>query len=276
MAKWPAVTEANAADFVSQHKSDGADYIKLMQENCCSMAIPTNAIPSASLELQTAVVDAAHKQSLQCYGHATSVEMTEVILKSGADGLTHTFVDQPPPQSVIDLYKQTGAFVIPTLVILSSLTKEEGARREKFAEIATKKGIVDDFYKFNKLDVLGMGAETAKLEYAYKSIIELKKAGIDVVAGTDSAAGLKGTIIGASLWMELEMYIEKCGFSVLDALRAATSVSAKRFKFDDRGVIKEGKRADLVLVRGDVTQKLSDLWEGDGIIGVWKEGIAAA
>ena len=274
--KWPNVTEGNAADFIAQHKTDGADYIKLMQENCCSLALPTGSVPTATLELQTAVVKAAHAEGFQCYGHALSVDMTEVILKSGADGLTHTFVDQEPPQSIIDLYKQTRAFVIPTLVVLSSLTNEESAMREKFAETAHKKGIIDDWTKQNALEVMGMKAETAKLEYAYRSVIQLKKAGIDIVAGTDAAAGLKGTMIGASLWMEMELYIERCGFSVIDALKSATSVSARRFKFDDRGEVKEGKRADLVLISGDVTQKLSNLWEGDGIAGVWKQGVAAA
>ena len=274
--KWPNVTEANAGEFIAQHKADGADYIKLMQENCCSLAMPTGSIPTATLELQTAVVKAAHAEGLQCYGHATSVESTELVLKSGADGLTHTFIDQAPPQSIIDLYKQTGAFVIPTLTVLSSLTNEESTMREKFANLAHKKGIIDDWTKQNALEVMGMKAEAAKMEHAYQSVVELKKAGIDIVAGTDAAAGLKGTMIGASLWMEMELYVEKCGFSIIDALKSATSVSARRFKFNDRGEVKGGKRADLVLVNGDVTQKLSSIWEGDGIAGVWKQGVAAA
>ena len=37
----------------------------------------------------------------------------------------------------------------------------------------------------------------------------------------------------------------------------------------------EGKRADLVLVKGDVTKNLESLWEGEGIVGVWKEGFKA-
>lgn len=81
------MTVENAAEFVANHKKNGADYIKLMQENCCSLAFPTNSIPSATLELQTAVVDAAHKNGLKALGHATAIENTEIILKSGADGL---------------------------------------------------------------------------------------------------------------------------------------------------------------------------------------------
>jgi len=273
---WPSVTEESAEDFIADHVADGADYIKLMQENCCSLAMPTGSVPSATLELQTAVVKAAHAKGLKVVGHALSIDNTEILLKSGADGLTHTFIDQAPTDEIVQLYKDTGAFVIPTLVVLCSLTNEEGHLRKKFADVGSKRSILDDFTKQNKLDVLAMKAPEAKVEYAYQTIKRLKAEGIDVVAGTDAVAGLKGTAIGPSLWMELEMYVERCGFSVLDALKAATSVAAKRFAFGDRGKVEEGKRADLVLVKGNVMENLQSLWEGDGIVGVWKEGIKAA
>lgn len=265
-----------APEFVKEHKANGADYIKLMQENCCSLALPTGAIPVATLELQTALVEAAHAAGLPVVGHALSVDMTEIVLKAGADGLTHTFVDQPPPQSIIDLYKQTGAFVIPTLTVLSSLTGELQEVRERFAEVASAQKIVDDATKQNMVEVIGMKDPAAKLDYAFQTVAQLQQEGIDVVAGTDAVAGLKGTAIGPSLWMELDLYVERCGMSVLDALNAATALPAKRFGFGDRGVVAEGKRADLVLVKGNVTEKLQALWEGEGIVGVWKEGLRAA
>jgi imidazolonepropionase-like amidohydrolase len=249
-----------------------------MQEDCCSLAMPTGSIPSATVELQTAVVKAAHAEGLPAVGHATSIGSTEIVLNSGADGLTHTFVDQPPTDAIVDLYKKTGAFVIPTLVALSSNTGEEQALREKFAQIAYDKGIINDWFKQNMVEVLGMASAESRIDNAYESIRRLKKEGIDIVAGTDAVAGLKGTAIGPSMWQELEVYVEKCGFSVMEALRAATSVGARRFGFYDRGSVAEGKRADLVLVKGDLMEKLERLWGGDGgegIVGVWKEGIAA-
>jgi hypothetical protein len=121
---WPNVTVENAEEFVKSYKANGADYIKLMQENCCTLALPTNSVPSATLELQTAVVKAAHSEGLIVVGHATSLESTEIVLNAGGDGLTHTFIDQPPTEAIIDLYKRTGAFVIPTLCILVSFTNE--------------------------------------------------------------------------------------------------------------------------------------------------------
>jgi imidazolonepropionase-like amidohydrolase len=72
---------------------------------------------------------------------------------------------------------------------------------------------------------------------------------------------------------ELYMYVERCGFAPIEALRSATSVAAKRFKFlGDRGRIAEGLRADLLLVKGDPTANIEDLCN---IVGVWKAGEAA-
>lgn len=271
---WPSLTPETAEDFVKSHKSQGADYIKLMQENCCSLALPTNSIPVATPELQSSVVKAAHAANLLVVGHATSRESTEIVLKSGADGLTHTFVDQSPTEDIVPLYKENNAFVIPTLVILSSLTNELQDLREKFAGIAHKNFGIDDFTKQNMTEVLGMKAPQCTIEHAYETIRMFRKHGIDVVAGTDSAAGLKGSGIGPSLWMELGLYVEQCGMSTVEALRSCTSVTARRFGFGDRGVVEKGRRADLLLVKGDPTGRLEDLWEG-GIVGVWKEGLRA-
>lgn len=238
--------------------------------------MPTGSIPVATLELQTAVVKAAKAEGFPVVGHALSVDMTEIVLQSGADGLTHTFVDQPPPDSIIDLYKKTNAFVIPTLTVVSSLTSEEPEYREKFSEIAFKRGLIDEFTKQNMLNTLAMKSPDAKIEYAFQSVRRLKQAGIDIVAGTDAAPGLPGAAIGPSLWQELEMYVDKCGLTIPEALTTATATPARRFGFHDRGVVAQGKRADLVLVKGDVTQDLQNFYQGEGIVGVWKEGLKAA
>jgi imidazolonepropionase-like amidohydrolase len=272
---WPNVTEDSALEFVQNHKQNGTDYIKLMQENCCSFALPTNSIPCPTVEFQRAIVEAAHQEGLLAVGHATSLDNTEVILKAGGDGLTHAFVDQAPTEDLVKLYKETNAFLIPTLSALSSLTAEEHSLREKYAGIAKSKGLIDDFILETMLCMVDMKAPEATIEYAYATIKRLKAEGIDIVAGTDAAGGLKGTAIGPSLWQELDMYVDKCDFTPTEALSAATGVSVKRFGFQDRGVIEEDKRADLVLVEGDLEKSLECLYKGRGITHVWKHGIAA-
>lgn len=188
----------------------------------------------------------------------------------------HTFIDQTPTTEIISLYRSTGAFVVPTLVVLSSLTNEAAEYRDKFSALAESKGLLTSAQLENMRSTVAAPAEGASINHAYESIRQLKAAGIDIVAGTDSVAGLQGTAIGVSLWSELSMYINECGFSIEEALRSATEVGARRLGFTDRGTVEVGKRADLVLVKGDLLDGLEQLWEGDGITGVWKEGLAAA
>lgn len=273
--RWPKVRVEDAKDFVKAQLSSGADYIKLMQESCGSLKIPPGAVPSASQELQSALIQAAHDQDVLAVGHATNVADTKLLLHSGVDGLTHTFCDQAPTQEVVELYKKTVAFLIPTLIVIASITGEKGGIKEEFARIAYDKGLVDKEVQAIMNGALSVKAETAKYTYAAESVRVLKEAGIDIVAGTDSIAGLPGTALGVSLWTELSMYVTECGMSAGEALASATSVSARRFGFKDRGVVMPSRRADLVLVEGDLQDRIQHLWEGDGIVGVWKQGVRA-
>ena len=66
----------------------------------------------------------------------------------------------------------------------------------------------------------------------------------------------------------LELLVQ-AGLPPVEALRAATSAPAKAFRLKDRGGIKSGMRADLLLVQGDPPQNILATRD---IIGVWKAG----
>jgi imidazolonepropionase-like amidohydrolase len=104
-----------------------------------------------------------------------------------------------------------------------------------------------------------------------KSVAALHKAGIDILVGTDSSFPiplLAGIAHGASVHYELQLLV-RAGLTPLEALRAATSVPARRFGLSDRGLVKEGLRADLLLVEGDPTKDIKDTLS---IKFVWRRG----
>jgi imidazolonepropionase-like amidohydrolase len=55
-----------------------------------------------------------------------------------------------------------------------------------------------------------------------------------------------------------------------EALRSATSLTARRFRFLDRGRLVEGLKADLLLVEGN---PLVDIDATLNVRGVWRDGV---
>ena len=97
----------------------------------------------------------------------------------------------------------------------------------------------------------------------------LKIAGVPILAGTHANAGNVGAPVafGVSLHEELERLIQ-ADLSTLDVLKAVTKGPAHAFGLLDRGVIKPGYRAHLVLIGGDPlghilnSRKIERVWAG--------------
>ena len=101
---------------------------------------------------------------------------------------------------------------------------------------------------------------------AVENVRRLRAAGVRLVAGTDVPN--PGTGTGISMHAELRL-LTYAGMENEEALAAATSVAADTFGVPDRGRIAEGHLADLVLVRGDLEEELSNSHD---IVAVWKDG----
>lgn len=108
----------------------------------------------------------------------------------------------------------------------------------------------------------------ARYANALETVRALKAAGVPILAGTD--APNPGTWHGVSMHQELQLLLE-AGLSPAEALAAATSVPAAKFRLADRGRIAVGQRADLLLVNGDA---LADIRATRDIAGIWKRGVA--
>lgn len=247
-------------------KETGADYIKVMHES--GKGIGWELHPPTQ-ELQATIVQAAHAYGKVAVAHATCLDDHLTVLRAGVDGLAHTFFDQPPTQELIDAYIANNAWLNPTLGTIGSLTTEGKGRQEKYAHdprVSKYLGVGD---QERLCACIGFHAEGSKVEYAYESVRQLKKAGIDIICGSDAATPALGTAWGASLHLELKLFVEECGFTPKEALRSATSLTAKRFGFADRGIIAEGKKADLLLVEGN---PLEDIDHTLDIRAVWRDG----
>ena len=110
----------------------------------------------------------------------------------------------------------------------------------------------------------------------------LQQAGILLLVGTDSGTGSMGIVPGYSIHDELQILIDN-GFSPYEAITAATvnaAIVVERMTSDgDFGTIEVGKRADLILVRGNPLEDITTIKEPLGVMaaGRWysQEALAA-
>ncbi|KAJ5180241.1 hypothetical protein N7492_003451 [Penicillium capsulatum] len=263
--RWPNLTDQQSIDeWIVANQAAGASFVKLMQEDGCFCSVPfsTWPIPTPSLELQKRIVDTAHRNNLLAVAHAMSNHATLRVLAAGADGVAHSSM-QPVTDEIVQAFKATNAFVIPTLTALASCTGDEPETRERIAQ--TLQGTE----KEHVLGCVNVMREGYSVKACIGQVTALKEAGIDVICGTDTATPLPGMRAGASVYEELWMYVHRCGFTPIEALASATSKTVDRFGFSDRGRIEEGRLADLVLVEGDPTQSIEALWQTRK---VWRNG----
>jgi hypothetical protein len=127
-------------------------------------------------------------------------------------------------------------------------------------------------------------ADTARLKKAYATEVspmagafkkeveferEFVKAGGILLAGEDPT-GIGGVLAGFGDQRELELLVE-AGFTPLEAIHIATYNGAQYLGDAERvGTIAAGKQADLVVVKGDPSQKIEDI---ENVETVFKDGV---
>ncbi len=262
----PAVdTPDQARRFVARQVANGADYIKVFIEDGSTIGYP--GLPVIDGPTLDAAVHAAHEHGKLAIAHVSTADGTRRAIAAGVDGLAHLFLDSPSP-GLIDAIAESGAFVVPTLVTLSSAFGTSAAELAADPRVRTR---LDQQW----LDSLSRSMSVypqGDLEVAYASVRALREAGVDILAGSDVSEPLPmlgGLAHGASLHHELQLLV-RAGFSPVDALRAATSIPARRFSLADRGRIAPGARADLLLVDGDPTVTIADTLSTRA---VWRRGV---
>jgi imidazolonepropionase-like amidohydrolase len=227
---------ARAGDFVAARVAEGSDFIKLIIEDNATLD-PAHPIPALTPAEACAVIAAARAQGKLSIAHATSQSNALTAIRCGVSGLAHIFVDGPAGEDFIRVAKEKGVFFISTLSLLDIGTRQP-----------TPLIHPGDF------------------ERALESARRLHSAGVPILAGTDAPA--PGTAHGVSIHREIANLV-KAGFSPEEALAAATSLPARVFALRDRGRVKTGARADLILVDGDPTTDIEDTLH---IQGIWKNG----
>lgn len=218
--------------FVARQIAQGADFIKV---------IGSAPLPGLSQDEQIGLVIASHKGGKQVMLHTSSYASYEQGLIAGVDQIHHSTLDVPIDNRLLKIFKARDIIVCPTLIMMRAIVQQDPSMNGSFSSAA-------------------------------ETVMRLHKARVPIIAGTD--ANMQPTMpamvmYGSSLHDELENLVA-AGLTPVEALNAATVLPAKYFQLIDRGSIKEGMRADLLLVDGDPT---TDITATRKIVKVWVGGI---
>lgn len=258
---------ADAGAFVAARLAEGSDYIKIIVEDFSAHS-DTRRIPTISPEQVRAAIAAAHGRKALAVVHVSRLRDGRIAVDGGADGLVHMF-GEPGDAAFVAAAKRRKAFVVPTLSVLATMA-QAGEGKRLGEDVRLRPWLTTAQADALKASFGAAEPKPAVLADAMKNVRDLHAAGVDILAGTD--AGNPGTAHGVSMHGELDLLV-RSGLTPVQALAAATSVPARRFRLDDRGRIASGLRADLVLVDGDPTV---DIVATRHIVTVWKNGYAIA
>ena len=231
---------SQAPEFVANVFGNGSNYMKLIAE--------PNGFNEAT---HHALVRATHALGRVAMTHAQDYGSYEVAIRSRTDGIQHVPCDIPLTEEMAQCIKQQGQHVTPTLSIVKIVTTSQ-----------TIENIVSPNLPLT-------------YEAGVTSLQRLIRAGVPILAGTDandiSGSFLEGDLVGITLHRELE-YLTEAGMSEVDVLRAATVVPSIWHKLRGRGSIRDGYRADLLLLKPG-SNPLRNISQTMNIARVWNGGI---
>jgi len=220
-----------------------------------------------------AIIEESHQQGLRVAAHVYYLADAKAVIADGVDVLAHSIRDLPVDNELIGMMKAHSVLYIPTLIRDESafvFAENPEVMQDQFFRLAVSPDLSRMFesaaYRENVEKDPALPKQKAAFAMAQKNLKTLEDAGVRVAFGTDSGAG-PFRVPGWAEHRELELMV-RSGLTPMQAIVAATKMSAGVTGSPDIGTIEPGKRADfLVLAENPLekisnTQKMVAIWHG--------------
>ncbi|WP_169543586.1 metal-dependent hydrolase family protein [Sneathiella aquimaris] len=205
----------------------GSDLVKIMATGgvMTKGVDPEDAHYSA--EEMAAGINEAKRFRRTTASHAQGAEGIMNAVLGGITSIEHgIFMDDECLEAMLE----RGTYLVPTLAAVKNI-------------IVNKENGIADYVVEKALRVYDKHRESFKMYY---------EAGGKIAMGTD--AGTPFNLHGKNT-QELA-YMVECGMTNMDSLKASTSVAHELMQFTDRGQIKAGFKADLLVVNGNPAEDI--------------------
>lgn len=202
----------------------GADVIKVYADY--RWGINGDDQPSFTLDELKLINEVARSSGRAMVCHAKSKEAIKRAVLAGAETIEH---GDDMDEEIGKLMKEHNVTYFPTVSAVEMITQYRG----------WKKGSMPD---------------PTNIVNKKKSFKIAMESGVKIGVGGDVGVYPHGENV-----LEMELMVEY-GMKIIDVLKAATSVNARAFHLENQvGSIKDGLKADLVIVSGDPSKNISDL-----------------
>lgn len=230
------------AKAVRQNVKAGADCIKIIVTGgVLTPGVDPLASHLTREEIETAVAT-AHALDRRIACHAQGAEGVRTAVAAGIDSVEHGF---QLTDDVIDMMISAGTYYVPTLAAVANMAR-----------------ICDQLPDY-------VQAKIKKFSAMHNdSFRRYAKAGGKLAMGTD--AGTPMNFHGENA-QELTL-MTNLGLANLDALRAATLNAAELLGIPDVGQVREGFKADLLVVRGNPLEDIGAVANPSRHLAVFKNG----
>ncbi|WP_448552898.1 amidohydrolase family protein [Thalassotalea montiporae] len=216
----------------------GADVIKIASTGGVLSDTTTGTGQQMADDEMKAIVDAAHVLGRKVTSHAHAADGINAALRAGVDSVEHGSYAN---EESIKLFKQTGAYLVPTL--LAGDTVVNMAKTSDFMSAPIK------------AKAIRVGADMLKnFTRAYQS-------GVKIAYGTDSGVSKHGTNAKEAVLMH------QAGMTTQDVLKAATVNAADLAGMSNKlGTLEAGKYADIIATDASPLKNIEELMDVDFVM----------
>jgi len=229
-------------------------------------------VPMMRPEIILAATEEAHAHRLRVAAHIHDLEQARIVVRSGVDIVAHGIRDKPVDAALVAAMRERNTWYIPTIQINEAnyiYADRPELLADPFFARALNAGLRAQFGdpEWRRSALAGAASSREEVAVNQRNLKALHAAGVRIGFGTDSGATAI-RIPGFAEHRELELMVE-AGLTPEQALRCATGQSAELLGLEDRGLLRQGRRADLLVLDADPQADIRNIHR---IRAVWQRG----
>ena len=226
---------------------EGADYIKI---TATGGSTPSSfpLCPAFNVDELKTITDEAHKFGKLTATHSTAIQGIINSLDANVDMIIHCVYKEPNNEDnfrvdVAERIGEQGAYVNPTLHV----------GRSRIWSLMQK----DSESGLSSEDLISLDETKRELEVRMEDNRRMIEMGVKVITGSDSSWG--DYQLGNTVY-ETELLVD-AGYSHMQGVLSVTKWASEALGVDDIvGTLEPGKQADILVVNGDPSKDVNDLW----------------